>query len=110
MKKYSGLFVFLPLFCVVLLPWKQAQAAQSGEKTYQESCASCHDSGMFGAPRVGYRQDWADRLPKGLKGLSNNAIYGYRGEVGFMPPKGGDDRLSDSEVEKAVKYMVDQAW
>jgi cytochrome c5 len=41
--------------------------------------------------------------------LANNAIKGFTGEKGVMPPKGGDPSLSDAEVEAAVRYMVMQS-
>lgn len=81
-----------------------------GESVYQKSCANCHDQGMFGAPRLGFRQDWDQRLSKGPRLLVRNAIQGFQGQTGFMPPRGGDNSLSDSEVESAVKFMTDKAW
>lgn len=106
MNKYS-IFAFLASF---FLFFGVSKLTYAGEKIYQQSCASCHDQGMFGAPRVGFRQDWDTRLAKGSRVLVRNSILGFQGATGFMPPKGGDTSLSDSDVEKAVKYMIEQAW
>lgn len=87
-----------------------AQAESSGEKVYNQICFTCHDQGVFGAPKLGVISDWVDRISKGNSALNYNAIEGYAGDKGFMPPRGGDPGLSDSEVRKAVQYMIDKSW
>lgn len=80
-----------------------------GEGVYRQSCASCHDQGIAGAPRLTDTADWQERLQKGMETLNDNAINGYQGETGVMPPKGGNPSLSDDEVEAAVAYMIAEA-
>jgi cytochrome c5 len=80
-----------------------------GEKVYNQSCSSCHDEGISGAPKIGDSAAWADRIAKGMEALNKNAIDGFTGETGMMPAKGGFSTLSDDEVKAAVEYMVSQS-
>lgn len=73
-----------------------------GEKVFQRSCAACHRTGIAGAPKIGDRQAWAERIAKGMDTLIDHAVHGFRG----MPPRGGDVSLSDEEVEAAVRYLL----
>jgi cytochrome c5 len=80
-----------------------------GEKVYNQSCGSCHDEGISGAPKTGDSAAWAERIAKGTEALNKNAINGFTGETGMMPAKGGFPSLSDDEVKAAVEYMVEQS-
>ena len=31
---------------------------ERGEEMYRQTCASCHDSGVLGAPKIGDRKAW----------------------------------------------------
>ena len=85
-------------------------AEVTGGQAYNQYCASCHDQGMFGAPRVGDAGAWAQRISKGVVILRYNAINGYVGQRGVMPPKGGYLNIDDAEVDMAVQYMIDHSW
>jgi len=87
-----------------------AFSESKGERVYNQVCFTCHDQGVFGAPKLGEVTDWTDRISKGKSILNYNAIEGYAGDKGFMPPRGGDLSLSDSEVQGAVQYMIDKSW
>ena len=80
-----------------------------GEKIYKQSCGSCHDEGIAGAPKIGDSAVWAERIAKGMETLNKNAINGFTGETGMMPPKGGFPSLTDHEVKAAVESMVAQS-
>lgn len=84
-----------------------AQTA-AGEQTYHQACALCHDAGIGGAPALADSGAWSERLGKGIPMLSQNAINGYQGELGVMPPKGGFLSLSDEAVTSAVEFMLEQ--
>jgi cytochrome c5 len=73
-----------------------------GNLIYERACASCHDGGVAGAPRM-VANDWAGRLEKGMDELVANAITG----IGAMPPRGGRRDLSDEQIEVSVAYMLD---
>ncbi len=80
--------------------------AADGKAVYEKSCKLCHASGMAGAPKVGDKAGWAARIAKGMSVLEGNAINGFK-DKGFMPPRGGNSKLSDMEVKAAVAYMVE---
>lgn len=83
----------------------EADAAQ-GKQVYDQACFTCHAQGIAGAPKIGDKALWEPRIAKGMDTLVNNAINGFQGESGVMPPKGGFMNLSDEEVTAAVAYMV----
>ncbi|MBA2492734.1 MAG: cytochrome c5 family protein [Gammaproteobacteria bacterium] len=74
----------------------------AGKKTYESVCASCHGTGMAGAPKYGDKAAWASHLKEGKTHLYETAINGG----GAMPPKGGNPQLSDEDVKAAVDYML----
>jgi cytochrome c5 len=80
--------------------------ADPGKATYGKICFACHDAGVGGAPKLGDKAAWADRLQKGPDMLVSNAINGMQGSAGIMPPKGGLSSLTDEEVRAAVTYML----
>ena len=45
-------------------------------------------------------------LPGAWRTLYSNAINGFTGNTGIMPPKGGFTGLSDDQVKVIVDYMV----
>ena len=49
------------------------------------------------------------RIAKGVDTLHMHAIEGFKGDKGFMPPKGGRVDLSDAEISSAVDYILGQA-
>lgn len=83
-------------------------AQADGQKTYQQACAACHATGAAGAPKLNDKAAWSDRVAKGKDTLYDHAINGFKGDKGYMPPKGGRSDLSDDAVKAAVDYMVAQ--
>jgi cytochrome c5 len=88
------------------IPPQQEVDLKVGEQVYQSSCASCHEQGIAGAPAQGNREQWEPRLTKGYEVLVTNSIHGFQGNMGVMPPRGGNASLSDEEVAAAVAYMM----
>ena len=84
-------------------------AAQKGDRSGKEVvdtlCIACHGTGANGAPKIGDRKAWAARESQGLTGLTQHALSGIR----QMPPHGGNPNLSDTEIERAITYMVNQS-
>jgi len=80
-----------------------------GERVYDESCKSCHDAGIAGAPKVGDQAAWSERIAQGMDTLNQNSINGFTGKTGTMPAKGGNAALSDDEVKAAVAFMVEHS-
>lgn len=80
---------------------------ERGEKVYKNRCIACHLAGMPGnAPKVGRSQQWRPRIEKGLTVLFRHSLEGFNA----MPPKGGDENLSEGEIKDAVAFMVSQSW
>jgi cytochrome c5 len=78
---------------------------RSGKEIVAASCVACHGSGANGAPRIGDQKAWEKRAAQGLTGLTTNALKGIR----QMPSHGGNTTLSDTEIERAITYMVNQS-
>lgn len=86
----------------------QADEVAKGEEVFNNACIACHGAGVAGAPKLGDKDAWRDRIAKGLDTLQKHALNGFKGNSGFMPPKGGRMDLSDEDVKAAVAYMVSQ--
>ncbi len=80
-----------------------------GQGVYMNFCATCHDSGIAGAPKVGDKAAWQERMEKGPEAMAALAIKGFQGKTGFMPAKGGNSALTDEEVTSATLYMIEQS-
>ncbi len=74
---------------------------RSGESIVRGQCATCHESGRGGAPKIGDRAAWIPRLKRGLDPLVASAVHGH----GPMPSRGGLPDLSDAEIRGAIVYM-----
>lgn len=77
--------------------------ARPGDQLYKAICATCHDAGLVGAPKIG-TSDWTARIAKGKTTLYDHAINGFNA----MPARGGAD-ISDDEVKNAVDYIITQS-
>lgn len=78
---------------------------RSGEQVVSAQCVKCHGEGVEGAPKIGDRNAWVQRLKRGLGELVHSAIRGHGG----MPPRGGQANLSDAELRSAILYMFNPA-
>lgn len=94
---------------VVVAEPEPVATAMTGPQVYNSACLACHASGAGGAPIVGDTTQWGDRIAQGLDTLTQHAIEGYSGAMGYMPAKGGRMDLSDEEVMNAVEYMVGES-
>ncbi len=92
------------LFVLSTAPqWAAAQGSErNGKDVVGAVCAACHGTGANGAPKIGDKKAWAARAARGLTGLTQNALNGIR----KMPPHGGNPAVSDTEIERAIAYMV----
>lgn len=86
-----------------------AAGADKGKAVYDQACFACHGAGVAGAPKLGDKGAWKDRIAKGNATMYDHAIKGFQGKAGVMPPKGGAMHLPDADVKAAVDYMVLQA-
>jgi cytochrome c5 len=76
--------------------------AKSGKDIFNSSCMACHSTGAGGAPKMGDKAAWSDRIGKGVDSVYANAIKGFNG----MPPKGTCMSCSDEEIQVTVDYML----
>lgn len=101
MKK---LIVWMPVAAVFILSPALA-SANKGETTYKSACQACHAAGVAGAPKLGDKAAWKDRIKTGKEALYTASIKGK----GAMPAKGGQTALSDADVKAAVDYMISKS-
>lgn len=78
-----------------------AKEARSGKEIITASCGGCHHSGVAGAPKIGSKRDWEDRVSAGMDALLASVVKGK----GIMPPRAGGD-FSDVEIVSAIKVMM----
>ena len=78
---------------------------RGGKEVVETVCAVCHSTGVNGAPKIGDRTAWAKLTSQSLTSLTGVALKGIR----KMPPHGGNPDLTDSEIERAITYMVNQS-
>jgi cytochrome c5 len=84
------------------------RSTDDGRLVWLGTCESCHAYGIAGAPNPSKPDDWAERLLKARSALYQNAISGFFGPGDtYMPPKGGNEQLTDEQVKSAVDYMLE---
>ena len=81
------------------------EAERSGEQVVQAACIRCHGTGAGGAPKIGDRAAWSQRISQGVDAITKSAIRGH----GSMPARGGLADLTDREVTRAILYMFGRA-
>jgi cytochrome c5 len=80
---------------------------KQGRAVWLGTCEACHANDVAGAPLVASKAAWAPRLAKGRDALYRSALGGLTGPKGTqMPPRGGNDKLTEDEVRAAVEYMM----
>ena len=75
----------------------------SVESNFNKSCATCHNSGIAGAPKYADAMAWAPRIEKGMDVLYASTINGL---PPAMPQKGMCFSCSDDDLRALVDYMV----
>jgi len=90
------------------MPTFQSEDLTAGRGVWLGTCRACHLIGVAGAPAVTDFAQWEPRLSKGKEALYQSALSGIRGEDGRyrMPPKGGNQRLTEEQVKLAVDYKI----
>lgn len=82
-----------------------SSSSEPGEATFNKVCATCHKTGVAGAPKFGDYKDWAPHIAKGMDVLYHSAIHGFKA----MPPRGTCGNCTDDQLKAAVDYMVNGA-
>jgi cytochrome c5 len=89
-----------------------AVSAARAKKIYDDTCSTCHSQGQLGAPKVGDKKAWSERLKYGFDVLVHNVIKGYVNtgiKSACVVEKGGCHECSDAEIIAVVKYILDQS-
>lgn len=76
-----------------------------GKQVYDGVCATCHNQGQLGAPKIGDKAVWAPLIALNMDTLFDRAIQGYKDH----PPRGACEKCTDADIIAAVKYMVQQS-
>jgi cytochrome c5 len=97
--------MFRFLFAAISLIFYTQSAAATGENTYKQVCAVCHQNGIAGAPKVGDKAKWAPLIKEGQVQLTAHGYVGVRG----MPAKGGKADLSVTDFAASLVFMVNQS-
>jgi mono/diheme cytochrome c family protein len=87
--------------------------ASKGETLYNQTCTACHGAaleGGIGPPlnpikNLGNTKNPLD--PAYLHNIITNGLSGVGG-YGQMPPKGGNDKLTDQDVKDLAAYIIQQ--
>jgi cytochrome c5 len=93
------------IISAALLGFAGLASAADGQAIYQQSCQSCHASGVAGAPKLGDKDAWAPRIATGMDAIMASVMNGKNA----MPPKGACMSCSDDDLKAAAQYMVDQS-
>lgn len=80
----------------------EAQRMAEGHTAYEAGCARCHEDGSEGAPVTSNADDWSERSDLWEGVLFEHARKGYIN----MPAKGGEESISDYDVNAAAEYML----
>ena len=79
-----------------------------GRSVWMQACRSCHLLGVNGVLGMLHFEQWGERLRLSREQLYRSVIAGMTKPDGtvVMPPRGGNARLSDMELEAAVDYTL----
>jgi len=97
--------MFRFLFASISLIFYTQSVSATGENTYKQVCAVCHQMGVAGAPKLGDKAKWAPLIKEGQVQLTAHGYVGVRG----MPAKGGKADLSVADFAASLVYMVNQS-
>jgi cytochrome c5 len=98
-------YLIFPIIFALCFPDAVFAADRSGEEVFKATCATCHFTGVSGAPKLGSEADWKPRITQGKQTLYQHALSGYKA----MPAHGACMSCSDREIKSAVDYMVSKA-
>jgi len=89
------------------LPEPTDEHLKFGAQIWDGTCRGCHGLGIADSPKITDIEAWAPRIAQGREVLYQHAINGHFGpDSAMMPPRGGNDELTDDEVKAAVDFMI----
>lgn len=84
---------------------------ENGRAAYEMSCAVCHGAGGKGdIPGVPDFTKKGNSLSKSDQELFQNILNGYQSPGSFMemPPKGGNQDLSEQDIRDIILYLREE--
>ncbi|HVT62709.1 MAG TPA: c-type cytochrome [Legionellaceae bacterium] len=84
---------------------KIAGTSMEGQMIVKHYCANCHAVHPFiplGAPRIGVKEDWTERLNQGKQQLFQHTVEGLRA----MPARGGCFECTDQQLLLAIEVLI----
>jgi cytochrome c5 len=82
--------MFRFLFASISLLFYTQAAAATGENTYKQVCAVCHQMGVAGAPKVGDKAKWAPLIKEGQVQLTADlSVTDFAASLVFMVNQSG---------------------
>lgn len=93
------------LAAIALFGAASAAMAADGKAVFEQTCATCHATGVAGAPKLGDKEAWGPRVAAGKAALVASVTNGK----GAMPAKGGNTALSGEDIGAAVDYILSNA-
>ena len=88
---------------------KMTANLDNGKAVYNKVCIACHMTGVAGAPALKDKTRWEEIAKKDMNTLHNDAINGFTGKHGVMPPKGTCTDCSSQDLYDAVAFMLKTA-
>lgn len=70
--------------------------------TYRQTCGSCHERGVVGAPKTGDAVAWGPRMAQGMDTLVAHVRDGFKA----MPPTGLCYSCSDEDFQALILHMA----
>ena len=87
---------------VALLPTLNLAYAGTSD-LYNQACATCHGSGVLGAPKAGDKALWAARMKaEGLPTMVKHVKEGYKN----MPARGLCNSCTEADFTNLIHYMA----
>ncbi|WP_226667145.1 c-type cytochrome [Microbulbifer aggregans] len=71
-------------------------------ETYRQTCGSCHERGVVGAPKTGDAVAWGPRMAQGMDTLVAHVRDGFKA----MPPTGLCYSCSDEDFQSLILHMA----
>ena len=81
-----------------------AEANRSPDVLYRRFCASCHDHGTQGAPKIGDKTAWKPIIAAGMPVMMEVVMKGSKKNPLMLPRAG--TKLKEEELKPVVEYMV----
>ena len=103
----AGLILILTAGTACAAEQVSTERLKTGWLVFNRTCTVCHWAGVGGAPPIGDKNAWKERIETGTEILYRHAIKGWKGSSGKrMPARGGNWNLTDEQVKAAVDYIV----